>query len=215
MKNYERRIFNGPVEIRASEDGKKQFITGYAAVFNTLSEPIYGLFQEKIDPKAFDTVIKNCDCRALVNHDASKILGRTKSGTCRLFTDERGLRYEVDPPDTSYCRDLMVSMSRGDINQSSFQFNVEESEWDETGEMPIRTIKRFSELLDVSPVTFPAFSDTTSGMTERNAIPAEIRSKLDEIAAKKAEEIRKSAQTETTKAELALLELRRKRLNYL
>ena len=161
----ERRTFFG--EVRAKKEGEGRKITGYAAVFN---EPAsiwmrdgkggYVEVEEEIAPGAFDGVMKN-DVRALFNHDPNFILGRTAAGTLRLFADERGLGYEVLVPDTAIGRDLLKSIERGDISQSSFGFEVAEDEWGITeGGKDKRTIKRLASLFDVSPVTYPAYATT-------------------------------------------------------
>ena len=158
MNNRETRNYNSELRVETREDGKASII-GHAAVYDLLSENLGG-FREKIDPGAFDSVLKD-DSRALINHDSNLILGRVKSGTLRLKVDERGLVYEIDPPNTSYSNDLMESLSRGDIDQSSFGFIVEDDSWDEDSEgRMVRTIKKIKRLFDVSPVTFPAYPDT-------------------------------------------------------
>ena len=102
--------------------------------------------------------------RALFNHDPNLILGRTTAGTLKLSVDERGLKYSFTAPDTTTGRDLMVSLERGDVSQSSFGFIVEEDDWDEDENgMTIRTIKKVGRLLDVSPVTYPAYPDAEVG----------------------------------------------------
>jgi HK97 family phage prohead protease len=155
----ERRTISLPVECRKDED--KPALSGYAAVFNEVAE-IAGLFRERISPGAFANAVNTDDVRALFNHDANFVLGRTTAKTLRLSEDDRGLRYDIDPPDTQWARDLMVSVSRGDVNQSSFAFEVIEDEWDygKRGEIPTRTIKSV-RLYDVSPVTYPAYEGTT------------------------------------------------------
>lgn len=158
MKKKEIRYYDFDLRLEKRSDDKPVII-GHGAIFNTLSENLGG-FREKIDPAAFDSVMDN-DVRALINHDSSLILGRTKSGTLRLNKDDKGLVYEVDVPDTSYARDLMISLERGDITQSSFGFSVEEDSWGEDKDKNIiRTINKVSRLYDVSPVTFPAYPDT-------------------------------------------------------
>ena len=155
----EKRIFNIETRTEETEDGKK-IIIGHASVYGKRSENLGG-FYEFIEAGAFTPeLIENSDVRALINHDQNLILGRSTSGTLRLNADEKGLRYEFDVPDTSYAKDLVVSMERGDIDQSSFAFTVEEDEWssDEDGNN-IRTIKKINRLYDVSPVTFAAYPD--------------------------------------------------------
>jgi len=161
----ERRFYDSKIEVRGKE--KDQRLLGHAAVFNKLSEDLGG-FREQIAPGAFDGVLDN-DVRALFNHDSSLILGRTKAGTMALSVDEAGLVYDVNLPDTQVARDLYTSIARGDISQSSFGFRVGKDHWDESGGNVIRTIIEVSELLDVSPVTFPAYPDATVGKRSMDA----------------------------------------------
>tara|TARA_R110000824_G_scaffold376370_3_gene567480 strand:- start:1045 stop:2046 length:1002 start_codon:yes stop_codon:yes gene_type:complete len=149
----EKRFFK--VETRVSKKGKRNIIEGHAAVFNELSEDLGG-FREKINPGAFDDVLDN-DVRAFFNHDPNFLLARTSSGTLKLSTDKRGLKYSFDVPDTTAGRDLLVSMKRGDITQSSFAFQVESDTWNTTSKGEIRTIEKVSRLFDVSPVSIPAY----------------------------------------------------------
>lgn len=152
----ERRTFE--MEFRADADTGK--VVGYGAVFDSLSENLGG-FRERIQPGAFDDVLDN-DVRALINHDPNLLLARTKSGTLKLDVDATGLRYGFDLPDTSYAKDLAVSLKRGDISQSSFAFSVEDDKWEEDDDgRIIRTILKVGHLYDVSPVTYPAYPDTT------------------------------------------------------
>ena len=145
------------------KDGKPRLI-GHAAVFDTLSEDFGGMW-ERIAPGAFTRTIKNDDIRALLNHDSNFVLGRNKSGTLRLHEDGQGLAVEVDLPDTQAARDLTVSTERGDISQMSFGFITRNQEWDESGDVMIRTLKEV-ELFDVSPVTFPAYPTTDVAVRE-------------------------------------------------
>lgn len=141
-------------------------VSGYAAKYNTRSQDLGG-FVETLAPGAFARAIREAhDVRAVINHDANLILGRTAAGTLTLEDDNTGLRYEVVLPDTSYARDLAESMRRGDINQSSFSFRVLDQDWShDTDERALRTITDVY-LYDVSPVTYPAYLDTTSGVSE-------------------------------------------------
>ena len=144
-------------------DGKT--VTGYAAVFNSLSEEMWG-FRERIDPAAFREADIS-DVRALFNHDPNMLLARTSSGTLKLEVDERGLRYSFDLPDTTAGRDLGELLRRGDVTQSSFGFTIADDEWIESRdndgnvEEVTRVIKKVKRLYDVSPVTYPAYPDTS------------------------------------------------------
>lgn len=149
------------IEIRAGEGGAKR-VFGYGYVFNRYSQDLGG-FVEQVAPGAGLKSLQEADIRGLVNHDANILLGRNKAGTMTLVEDNTGLAYEIDPPDNTTGRDWMVSLSRGDINQSSFSFRAIDVEWGLTpDERPLRTLKQFA-LYDVGPVTFPAYVDATSG----------------------------------------------------
>ncbi|MGE5611154.1 MAG: HK97 family phage prohead protease [Bacillota bacterium] len=99
-------------------------LIGYAAVFNSLSADLGG-WKERIIPGAFKTSLSNGqDIRALVDHDFSKLLGRSSNTTLKLAEDATGLRVEIDVPDTSYGHDVLASVKRGDIKGMSFGFRV-------------------------------------------------------------------------------------------
>lgn len=152
--SMEKRLFN--IETRM-EEGETMNVVGHASVYNKMSEDLGG-FKEIIAPGAFDDVLEN-DVRALINHDGNLILARTTSGTLKLSTDEKGLKYEFDMPQTSYGKDLAISMKRGDVTQSSFAFTVENDNWETKDGMDVRTITKVKRLFDVSPVTYPAYPD--------------------------------------------------------
>src|SRR5690349_20178291 len=100
-------------------------LVGYAAVFNSQSADLGG-FKEVIAPGAFTRSLSDAvtDPRALVSHDPQRILGRVSAGTLRLAQDDHGLRFEIDVPDTTYGRDLLESVKRGDIRGASFGFRL-------------------------------------------------------------------------------------------
>jgi HK97 family phage prohead protease len=184
MSKLERRYISQ--EFRVSQAGEPTSIGGYAAVFDSNSEDMG--FTETIDPHAFDSVMaKNPDVRCLWNHNADHILGRTQSGTLKLSVDARGLAYECQPPDTQFANDLMVSMRRKDITGSSFGFIAKRDQWTEMPDGSIqRRILEFDELLDVSPVTYPAFVAATSGVRALpDSMPVEIRSRFEKKATEK------------------------------
>jgi hypothetical protein len=178
MNKPERRCVTH--EFRVSKQGETPQISGYACVFDSPSEDIGWI--EEVDPKAFNNVMSGSpDVRALFNHNADMVLGRTKSGTLHLSIDARGLAYVIDPPDTQVARDLIVSMQRGDVNQSSFGFVCARDQWTENADGTVsRRILEFAELLDVSPVTYPAFTSTSSGIRSLpESMPTELRSRFE------------------------------------
>lgn len=163
--NIERRVITH--QVRAASEGEARRVGGFAAMYNRETELWPGFF-EVIEPGFFDNVMGD-DVRALKNHNDDFVLGRTKAGTLRLSSDAEGLRYEYDDPGTTYSRDLLISIERGDIDQSSFGFSVREGgdtiERQERGgqKVYVRTLKRggAETLFDVSPVTYPAYHETS------------------------------------------------------
>lgn len=151
----ERRFMARMPEIRADVAGKTA--AGYAALFGVDAD-IGGMFIERIAPGAFADALQS-DVRALIDHDSGRVIGRTKSGTLRLSEDETGLAVEIDLPDTTDGRDIAEQMRRGDITGMSFGFRVTKEQWDDTGDIPARTILGV-ELYEVSIVAFPAYEDT-------------------------------------------------------
>lgn len=155
------RSFPMKVEIRSEGESPPRLV-GYAAVFNELSEPIWGCFREKIRPGAFAKSIGKDDIRALWNHNPDFVLGRNRSGTLRLYEDERGLKIEITPPDTQQSRDLLESIRRGDVDQMSFGFRTLQDAWSKLPDDPMETRELIEvELFDVSPVTYPAYPQTS------------------------------------------------------
>lgn len=147
---------------------KSPMMQGMAALYNVKSEemmtPKGVKFREIISPGFFTNALKNGDIRCLVNHESRLVLGRTTSGTLRLSETQSGLAYETDLPETSYSRDLQISIARGDITQNSFGFITAKDSWDIVNGEVIRTLIECKELKDVSPVTFPAYPETTVAM---------------------------------------------------
>jgi Escherichia/Staphylococcus phage prohead protease len=172
----EYRASSEALEIR-QELGEPLKIRGYAAVFNSLSEPILH-FRERIRPGAFTKSLGN-DVRALVNHDASKIIGRTKSGTLMLREDEYGLHAEIAPANTTLGHDTVESIKRGDLDQMSFGFHVLKDDWKhEERDGKKELIRELVEvdLMDVSIVAFPAYTQTSVAVRSLwpDGVPDEI-----------------------------------------
>lgn len=143
-------------EFRARLDGNR--LVGHAAVFGQLAQ--VGGGYERLAPTAFDAALADpeTDVRALVNHDPTMVLGRQSAGTLKLEVDSEGLGFVVDLPDTSYARDIRELVGRGDVTGASFGFIPGE---DSVGTAPdgkqLRTHTSVAQLLDVSPVVWPAY----------------------------------------------------------
>ena len=110
-------------------------------------------------PGAFEATLAEDDIRALINHRDEYVLGRNRAGTLRLAEDDEGLSVRIEPPETSYARDLVASIERGDISGMSIGFRTITDEWNMEDGEPVRTLKAV-RLYDVSPVTFPAYPAT-------------------------------------------------------
>lgn len=148
----------------ASGPGEPPVIEGYAIVFNALSEDLGG-FREKIAPDAVDRALtEKHDVLALIDHDSGKVLGRSTSGTLRMEKDAKGLKVRIEPPDTTYARDLIEVMRRGDVSQMSFAFRIhgEGQTWTKA-EMPVRTVTDM-DMYDVSVVSRPAYPQTAAAV---------------------------------------------------
>ena len=136
-------------EFREADSGHVK-VEGYAAVFNEETN-IGGMFREVIEPGAFKYAIGRDDVVFLVNHDGLP-LARSKSGTLSLSEDDKGLfistELDMDDPDV---RAIVPKMKRGDMDKMSFAFLATREEWEETEEIPLRTVKE-AALFDVSIV---------------------------------------------------------------
>lgn len=165
----ETRVLMGVPELRDLKDHKPKII-GYAAKFNERSLPIMGLFEEQIAPGAFTRALKEKqDVRALIDHAEGRVLGRTAAGTLTLAEDETGLRVEIDPPDTSYARDILESIRRGDVTGMSFAFRTVKDSWDKGGKTTLRTLLDV-DISDVSVVTYPAYPSTEVSVRKYHAL---------------------------------------------
>lgn len=168
------RQFNR-IHCRSEQQIRGSKLGGYAAVFNEVAE--YTPFgREQLATGSLDRALKTSDARALFNHDPMQILGRQSSGTLRLRVDSTGLEYEVDLPDTQTARDLRVLVERGDIDGASFAFVPDLYTQDrDTG---ITTHTNIRSLIDVSPVTFPAYTGASTEARAAQLTASRRRSQL-------------------------------------
>jgi HK97 family phage prohead protease len=162
MPDLEKRVMTEcemRVEREDREGNPAARIVGYAAVFNKPTD--IGPFREVIVPGAFGKALESgVDVRALFNHDPNVVLGRTSAGTLKLEENTKGLKYTIRPPDTAAARDLLVSIERGDITGSSFGFRTIKNVWRTDDGRDLRELIEV-EPFDVSPVTFPAYPQTS------------------------------------------------------
>lgn len=163
------------MEVRAQGDADELRVEGYAAVFN--QETNLGFFREQIARGAFEDVM-NDDVRLLLNHDGAP-LARTTNQTLTLSVDDEGLRYEAILSDTTQGRDLYKMIQRGDITQSSFAFTIKGEEWDK--ETNTRTITKVGRLLDVSPVTYPAYPQASVSARSKFEAMKEVNESANEV----------------------------------
>jgi HK97 family phage prohead protease len=164
------------VESRSEEGdaGESRWIVGYAAKFGVNSLDL-GEFTERIAPEAFGIVAERrgrkrpLETRALFNHDANYPLARYP-GTLRMNVDEIGLRYEFKVPDTTYGRDLASNIDAGIVRGSSFSFQIAPGgeSWSVEDGRSIRTVTKIDSLIDVGPVTFPAYPDADVSVAKRS-----------------------------------------------
>ncbi len=166
-----------PIQFEVREDGDYMTFEGYAAVFNSPSEPLP--FIERIAPGAFKRSIEaRNDIKMLWNHDTGTVLGSTRAGTLKLYEDTRGLKVIAQLPNTTAGRDASELLRRGDVDSMSFGFSVPAGgdEWSADGsERTLRSVR----LHEVSIVAFPAYSSTAGTTTVRGLDKVAERANVD------------------------------------
>lgn len=177
MAKIEKRTNEVQFELRAVEGGDGMTFTGYAAVFNSPSEPLP--FIERIAPGAFKRSLKaRNDIKLLWNHDTGSVLGSTRAGTLKLEEDNYGLRVTAVLPDTTLGRDVRTLVQRGDVNAMSFGFSVPANgdTWNAEGtERTLRSVR----IHEVSIVAFPAYSQTAGTASVRSFDAVATRAEVD------------------------------------
>ncbi|ARE01360.1 HK97 family phage prohead protease [Lactococcus lactis] len=157
-KNYQVRNFRS-LDLNANDEAAEKIISGYFIVFNSETELYEGCFEE-IAPESFDNVDLS-DVRALIDHETSKVLGRTKPGTLTLSVDAKGVYGEikVNENDTE-AMNLYSRVQRRDVDQCSFGFNILDEAMETRDDGSYKFTIKAIELFEVSVVTFPAYADT-------------------------------------------------------
>jgi HK97 family phage prohead protease len=164
----ETRFLSEPIEFRS--EGTKLVAAGVAIRYGQPSKVMRD-FREIIAPGAADQALTERDVKALHEHDQHKILGRVSAGTLRIENTPTEMRYEIDLPDTTYGRDLAVSLERRDITGSSFGFRALKSaeKWsvDDDG-IALRTVGAFEMFDHISTTANPAYDLHTSELAFRS-----------------------------------------------
>lgn len=154
-------------EFTTREDGNALSIEGYFAVFDSNYEIGTGM-SESIRAGAFTSSLAN-DVRALINHDTTLVLGRTKSGTLQLREDSHGLwgHIDINPNDVD-AMNLYERVKRGDVDQCSIGFDIKSEETDLRDDGSIHWTLTDIELYEVSCCTFPAYKETNISAREHD-----------------------------------------------
>lgn len=155
----ERQVRSAPCSFETRDDDGNLYIEGYFAVFNSIYEIAPGM-TESVAPGAFSATLAN-DIRALINHDTTLVLGRTKAHTLELREDERGLwgRITINPKDADAVS-LYERVKRGDVDQASFGFSIRSQDTDIHEDGSVHWTIKDVELFEVSCCTFPAYEET-------------------------------------------------------
>jgi len=178
VAKLETRMNPTDFEIRETSEGMT--FEGYAALFDSPSEPLP--FTERIAPGAFTRSLKSRnDIKMLWNHSTSEVLGSTRAGTMKLYEDDRGLKVWAMLPNTTTGRDAAELIRRGDVDSMSFGFSVPSGgdSWSADGSE--RTLQEV-RLHEVSVVAFPAYSETAGTTTVRGLDRLAERAEVDSDA---------------------------------
>lgn len=173
-EQYEQRSYNFEIRAEQNEDGVG-IVTGRPVVYNSKTD--LGYFDEVIERGALNGADLK-DVRFLVNHDISKIpLARSRNNnvnsTMQLMPDDQGMaiRVNLDVKNNSDARNLYSAIERGDITGMSFMFRIDDEEWTELdSDHPTRHVKKISDVVEVSAVTFPAYEDTSISVRNKEAL---------------------------------------------
>jgi HK97 family phage prohead protease len=149
------------VELRADENDASRTVVGLAAVYGVRAN-IGGMFTEEIAPGAFTRSLTENDLRALYQHDMSQVIGRQSAGTLRARETARGVEVEIDVPEAR--DDVLEAIRRGDIDGMSIGFRVRGDTWSDLDTDTPHRLLTDIDLVEVSPVTFPAYVETEIGM---------------------------------------------------
>lgn len=166
MEREKMQMRSAMTEFKTREENDDLVIEGYFSVFNSNYE-LWAGASESIAPGAFSNTLGN-DVRALINHDTTMVLGRTKAGTLELKEDAHGLwgRIRINPKDQD-AMNLYERVKRGDVDQCSFGFNIVSEETDFREDGSVHWTVTEVDLHEVSVCTFPAYEETSVKAREK------------------------------------------------
>jgi HK97 family phage prohead protease len=160
-----RRATNENTVLRAAPDANN--IVGAAFIYNVRSALLYGIYYEELLPGCADSAnMEDVVCRK--NHDNNLVLGRTPE-TLKLELRSDGLYYDCDVAPTTTGKDVLIEVDRGDLRGSSFGYTttVNGIKWGETDDgIPLRQVANMGRIVDVAPVTNPAFIETSVNLKQ-------------------------------------------------
>lgn len=174
IPNAQRRFHGSLPELRAAEgeDDNSRVIEGLGIVYNSLSENfaphMRGGFYELIEPGAANGLLDDENIMILDNHMSERVLGRNRN-TATLTDTPEGVLYRLNAPNTTVGNDMMENVRLKNIRKSSFAFVMKEEgvrmergiKWEGLGEINLRRVIKFDRLLDFSPVTYPAYDNSS------------------------------------------------------
>ena len=188
----ERRVIQTKEAFKTREENGKRYIEGYFSVFNQPYEVFPGWIEE-IAPGAFSrTLREGKDVKVLWNHNSDIVLGSTQNRTATLREDDIGLfgSDEINEEDQD-AKNGYARVSRGDVRGCSFGFEIRsmEESWDDDG--IYRTRITDVELYEVSPCTFPAYSQTSVSARNKEVFE-DAKKRFDEAQEQKRKEWREN-----------------------
>jgi len=147
-------------EVEYREEDDKSIVSGYVVKWEKLSEEMFG-FREKVAKGAFEKSLSERNVFSFWNHNSDIVLGNTRNNTLKVEEDDKGLKFELDLPDTTAGKDARTLIKRGDVKGMSFGFATNIDEWDESNpKKVIRTLKEV-RLYEVSPTAMPAYPQSS------------------------------------------------------
>ena len=113
-------------------------------------------FVEVLKPGVFtESLSSGKDIKAYWSHDRAKVIGSTKAGTLRLVDSSTELKIELDPGSTSWGKDALEAVRRGDVSGFSFGFLPVDTQWENETRYVLK-----ANLFEVSPVSEPAYPES-------------------------------------------------------